>query len=117
MFLVTKQNTNERKSNNQIYDCPLSSIICFQTKSLRWLGRLTCLPDLVVIHGDWAELLLIGSKGRGSSLDVWAGELQAVGSAGVIALLALFCCIGTENAPFAREEDCWGQNCSVDFLR
>ena len=78
---------------------------------------MTGLPDLVVIHSDWAELLLIGSKGRGSSLDVWAGELQAVGSAGVIALLPLFCCIGTENAPFAIEEDCWGENCSVDFLR
>ena len=46
---------------------------------------MTCLPDLVVINGDWAELLLIGSKGRGSSLGVWAGELQAVGSAGVVA--------------------------------
>ena len=66
---------------------------------------------------DWAELLLIGSKGRGSSLDVWAGELQAVSSAGVIALLPLFCRIGTENAPFAIEEDCLGENCSVDFLR
>ena len=69
MFLVTKQNTNEKISNNQIYDCPVFLIICLQTKSLRWLGRLTCLPDLVVIHGDWAELLLIGSKRRGSSLD------------------------------------------------
>ena len=107
----------EKKSNNQIYDCPVYSISCLQTKSLRCLGHLTCLPDLVVINGDWAELLLIGSKGRGSSRDVWAGELQAVSSAGVIALLPLFCCIGTENAPFAREEDCWGQNCSVDFLR
>ena len=67
---------------------------------------MTGLPYLVVINGDWAELLLIGSKGRGSSLEVWAGELQAVGSAGVIALSPLCCCIGTENAPFAREEDC-----------
>ena len=48
MFLVTEQNTNEKISNNQIYDCLVFSIICLQTKSLRWLGRLTCLPDLVV---------------------------------------------------------------------
>lgn len=87
-----------------------------KSKSLRWLGRLSCLPDLVVINCDWAELLLIGSSGRGPSLDVWAGELQAGGSAGVIALLPLFCWMGTENAPFANEEDCWGENCSVDFL-
>ena len=113
MFLETEQNTNEIiKSNNQIYDCLVFSIICLQTKSLWWLGRLTCLPNLVIINCDWAELLLIGSNSRGSSLDVWAGELQAVGSAGVIALLPLFCCIGTENAPF-----CWGENCSVDFIR
>ena len=116
-FLLPSKILMEKKSNNQIYDCPVFSISCLQTKSLRCLGHLTCLPDLVVINGDWAELLLIGSKGRGSSRDVWAGELQAVSSAGVIALLALFCCIGTENAPFAIEEDCLGENCSVDFLR
>ena len=80
-----------------------------KSKSLRWLGRLSCLPDLVVINCDWAELLLIGSSGRGPSLDVWAGELQAGGSAGVIALLPLFCWMGTENALFANEEDCWGK--------
>ena len=116
-FLLPSKILMKKKSNNQIYDCPVFSISCLQTKSLRCLGHLTCLPDLVVINGDWAELLLIGSKGRGSSRDVWPGELQAVSSAGVIALLPLFCCIGTENAPFAIEEDCLGENCSVDFLR
>ena len=64
-----------------------------------------------MINCDWAELLLIGPNGRGSSLDACTGELQAVGSAGVIALLPLFCCIVTGDSPFASEEDCWGENC------
>ena len=78
---------------------------------------MTCLPDLVVVNCDWAELLLIGSNGRGPSLDSCAGELQAVGLAGVITLLPLLCCMGTENASFASEEDCWGENGPVDYLR